>query len=191
MNSEFSDKINMDDLYERKKKTEEVKIQVYNRILNRVHKKIKSISRSRNGEKFCFFLIPEFVLGIPKYDIGICTSYIIDKLIDNGFMIKYTHPNLLFISWQHYLPRYQRTQIKKKTGNTVNEFGQIIKKGDANKKNTNTLLLNDKGRQANVKLKTVKKDDTNYKKIANYKPTGNLIYDTSMLKRIETSLDNK
>jgi len=191
MNSEFSDKINMDDLYERKKKTEEVKIQVYNRILNRVHKKIKSISRSRNGEKFCFFLIPEFVLGIPKYDIGICTSYIIDKLIDNGFMIKYTHPNLLFISWQHYLPRYQRTQIKKKTGNTVNEFGQIIKKGDANKKNTNTLLLNDKGRQANVKLKTVKKDDTNYKKIANYKPTGNLIYDTSMLKRIETSLDSK
>jgi len=189
MNSEFSDKINMDELYERKKKTEEVKIQVYNRILNRVHKKIKSISRSRNGEKFCFFLIPEFVLGIPKYDIGICTSYIIDKLIDNGFMIKYTHPNLLFISWQHYLPRYQRTQIKKKTGNTVNEFGQIIKKGDANKKNTNTLLLNDKGRQANVKLKTVKKDDTNYKKIANYKPTGNLIYDTSMLKRIETSLD--
>ena len=56
-------------------------------------------------------------------------------------MIKYTHPNLLFISWQHYLPRYQRTQIKKKTGNTVNEFGQIIKKGDANKKNTNTLLM--------------------------------------------------
>ena len=189
MNNEFSDKINMDELYDQRKKTEEVKIQVYNRILNRVHRKIKTTSRNRNSEKFCFFIIPEFVLGIPKYDVGICTSYIIDKLIDNGFMVKYTHPNLLFISWQHYLPRYQRTEIKKKTGNTVNEFGQIIKKGDKNKKDTNTLLLNDKGRQTNIKLKTVKKEDTNYKKIANYKPTGNLIYDTSMLKRIETSLD--
>ena len=189
MDNEFSDKINMDELYDQRKKTEEVKIQVYNRILNRVHKKIKTTSRSRNSEKFCFFLIPEFVLGIPKYDIGICTSYIIDKLIDNGFMIKYTHPNLLFISWQHYIPRYQRTQIKKKTGHTVNEFGQIIKKGEGKeKKDTNTLLLNDKG---NIKLKAVKKDQQNYKDIKKYKPTGNLIYDTNMLKTIETSLDKK
>ena len=189
MNNEFSDKINMDELYDQKKKTEEVKIQVYNRILNRVHKKIKTTSRSRNSEKFCFFLIPEFVLGIPKYDIGICTSYIIDKLIDNGFMVKYTHPNLLFISWQHYVPRYQRTQIKKKTGHTVNEFGQIIKKGEGNKKkDTTTLLLNDKG---NIKLKAAKKDQQNYKDIKKYKPTGNLIYDTNMLKTIETSLDKK
>jgi len=189
MNGEFSDKINMDELYDQKKKTEEIKIQVYNRILNRVHKKIKTTSRNRNSEKFCFYLIPEFVLGIPKYDIGICTSYIVDKLIDNGFMIKYTHPNLLFISWQHYLPRYQRTQIKKKTGHTVNEFGQIIKKSDNNeKKDTNTLLLNDKG---NVKLNTIKKDQKNYKDIKKYIPTGNLIYNTNMLKTIETSLDKK
>lgn len=189
MNNEFSDKINMDELYDQRKKTEEVKIQVYNRILNRVHRKIKTTSRNRNSEKFCFFIIPEFVLGIPKYDIGICTSYIIDKLIDNGFMVKYTHPNLLFISWQHYVPRYQRTQIKKKTGHTVNEFGQIIKKGGGKeKKDTNTLLLNDKG---NIKLKTVKKDQQNYKDIKKYKPTGNLIYDTNMLKTIDTSLDKK
>ena len=44
MNNEFSDKINMDELYDQRKKTEEIKIQVYNRILNRVHKKIKTIS---------------------------------------------------------------------------------------------------------------------------------------------------
>ena len=189
MNDEFSDKINMDELYEQRKKTEEVKIQVYNRILNRVHKKIKTTSRNRNSEKFCFFLIPEFVLGIPKYDIGICTSYIIDKLIDNGFMVKYTHPNLLFISWQHYIPRYQRAQIKKQTGHTVNEFGQIIRKGDKNqKKDSTTLLLNDKG---NTKLKAVKKTQENYKDIKKYKPTGNLIYNNSILKTIETSLDKK
>ena len=129
MNGEFSDKINMDELYDQRKKTEEIKIQVYNRILNRVHKKIKTISRNRNSDKFCFFLIPEFVLGIPKYDIGICTTYIIDKLIDNGFMIN--------------------------------------------------------------KLNTIKKVQDNYKDVKKYKPTGNLIYNTNMLKTIETSLDKK
>ena len=189
MQDEYPDKINMDDLYEQKRKTEEVKIQVYNRILNRVHKKIKTISRSRNSDKFCFFLLPEFVLGIPKYDMGVCTSYIIDKLIDNGFMVKYTHPNLLFISWQHYIPRYERVKIKKLTGNTVNEFGQIVKKSDKKKDtNHNNLLLNGK---KNEKVEVKKKDTTQYNDIKNYKPTGNFIYDNSIIKRIDNALDKQ
>lgn len=190
MQEEYPDKINMDDLYEQRKKTEEIKIQVYNKILNRVHKKIKTISRSRNGEKFCFYVLPEFVLGIPKYDIGICTSYIIDKLSDNGFLVKYTHPNLLFISWQHYVPRYQRNNIKKLTGHTVNQFGQIIKNGDKKnqQQNLNALLLNGK---KNEKIEIKKKDNTQYKDIKKYKPTGNLIYDNSIIKRIDNALDKK
>ena len=78
----FNEKINMDDLYTQRKKTDEHKIKIYQKILARVHKKIKTISRSRNDERFCFFLLPEFVLGIPRYDIATCTSYIISKLID-------------------------------------------------------------------------------------------------------------
>ena len=67
-----------------------------------------------------------------------CTSYIIEKLIDNGFMIKYTHPNLLFISWRHYIPHYERAKIKKNTGVSVDGWGNVVvnkkdKKDDGNR----------------------------------------------------------
>ena len=75
---------------------------------------------------FCCFVIPEFLLGTPRYDSGACIAYIIDKLKENGFSIKYTHPNLLFISWAHYIP-YVRSDYKKKTGITVDGFGNLLK----------------------------------------------------------------
>jgi hypothetical protein len=59
----------MDELFNRRKITEEHKIKIYQRILARVHTRIKSTSRARASEKFCFYLIPEFVLGIPRYDL--------------------------------------------------------------------------------------------------------------------------
>ena len=47
-----------------------------------------------------------------------------DKLTTNGFVIKYTHPNLLFISWKHWIPSYVRTEFKKKTGKNIDGFGE-------------------------------------------------------------------
>ena len=45
--------------------------------------------------KCCWFVIPEFMLGLPKYDTGACTAYLMGKLEENGFIVKYTYPNLL------------------------------------------------------------------------------------------------
>ena len=52
------------------------------------------------------------MIGIPKFDHGSCVAYIINKLRENGFNVRYTHPNLLFISWNHILPSYMRKKIK-------------------------------------------------------------------------------
>ena len=193
MNDEdFKVKMDMDDLYKQKKLSEEHKIKIYQRILARVHKKIKTTSRMRNSSKFCFFLLPEFILGIPRYDMVHCTSYVIEKLIDNGFMIKYTHPNLLFISWQHYVPHYQRAQIKKKTGVSVDSYGRVVNK--KNKKeddgNINNLLLKN-GPKEEKKGILKKGSNKNYKDISSYKPTGNLIYNTKLLQKIEDVTDSK
>ena len=143
MDDNFNEKLNLDDLYKQKKITQEHKIKIYQRVLARVHSKIKATSRMRNSDKFTFFLLPEFILGVPRYDMVECTSYVIEKLIDNGFMIKYTHPNLLFISWQHYIPNYQRVQIKKKTGLSVDAYGRVVNKKNKkeDKGDINTLLL--------------------------------------------------
>ena len=191
MDEDFNEKLNMDELYKQKQQSEEHKIKIYQRVLARVHKKIKATSRMRNSDKFTFFLLPEFILGVPRYNMVECTSYVIEKLIDNGFMIKYTHPNLLFISWQHYVPNYQRAQIKKKTGLSVDAYGRVVNKKNKkeDKGDINTLLL--KNGSKNEKKGILKKgNDKNYKSISSYKPTGNLIYNTKLIQKIEDVTDN-
>ena len=190
MDEPFNEKLNLDDLYERTRETSQTKIKTYQKILARIHTRIKAISRQRNNNKFCMFVIPEFILGIPRYDIAECTNYVIEKLTDNGFQLKYTYPNLLFISWQHYIPKYQRSEIKKKTGVAVDGFGNVVSKKNKNNRddsNPNSLLLMDK----NVKMKDGKKKPSNFKSTSSYKPTGNLIYNTNLLEKIDLSLDNK
>ena len=190
MDEPFNEKLNLDELYERTRETSQTKIKTYQKILARIHTRIKAISRQRNNNKFCMFVIPEFILGIPRYDIAECTNYVIEKLTDNGFQIKYTYPNLLFISWQHYIPKYQRCEIKKKTGVAIDGFGNVVTKNNKNNKdnsNPNSLLLMDK----NVKMKDGKKKPSNFKSTSSYKPTGNLIYNTNLLKKIDLSLEKK
>ena len=190
MDEPFNEKLNLDELYERTRETSQTKIKTYQKILARIHTRIKAISRQRNNNKFCMFVIPEFILGIPRYDIAECTNYVIEKLTDNGFQLKYTYPNLLFISWQHYIPKYQRSEIKKKTGVAIDGFGNVVSKKDKNNRdnsNPNSLLLMDK----NVKMKDGKKKPSNFKSTSSYKPTGNLIYNTNLLEKIDLSLEKK
>ena len=190
MDEPFNEKLNLDELYARTRETSQTKIKTYQKILARIHTRIKAISRQRNNNKFCMFVIPEFILGIPRYDIAECTNYVIEKLTDNGFQIKYTYPNLLFISWQHYIPKYQRSEIKKKTGVAIDGFGNVVTKNNKNNKdnsNPNSLLLMDK----NVKMKDGKKKPSNFKSTSSYKPTGNLIYNTNLLEKIDLSLEKK
>lgn len=190
MDEPFNEKLNLDELYERTRETSQTKVKTYQKILARIHTRIKAISRQRNNNKFCMFVIPEFILGIPRYDIAECTNYVIEKLTDNGFQLKYTYPNLLFISWQHYIPKYQRSEIKKKTGVAIDGFGNVVSKKNKNNRddsNPNSLLLMDK----NVKTKDGKKKPSNFKSTSSYKPTGNLIYNTNLLEKIDLSLEKK
>ena len=101
--NEVIEKINLDDLYEKKKVHDKQTTNNYNKILNRVHTKIKTTARVQLKEQHCWFLVPEMMLGVPKYNQATCISYIIDKLQTNGFIVRYTHPNMLFISWSHWV----------------------------------------------------------------------------------------
>ena len=160
------------------------KIEIYNKVLNRIHTRIKITSRQKKNNQFCWFVVPEVILGEPRYDPKNCIPYLIEKLKDNGFLVKYTHPNLLFLTWQHYIPSYVRTEIKKREGIAVDGFGNIIKQENKKKDNENSLLFNDK-KKTNEK----KKNDENYKSINTYKPTGNFVYSNDMLKKMEDKIE--
>jgi hypothetical protein len=181
--NDFSEKINLDDLYEKKKQYDLHKLDLYNKILNRIHVKIKTISRQKIDEQFCWFVVPEVIIGVPKYDQGDCIGYLVNKLKDNGFAVKYYHPNTLFICWNHFVPSYVRTELKKKTGIVIDEYGNKIneEKSDIVKKeSTDNFILN------NGKPQSV--NDKKYTPINTYKPTGNFIYNKEQISSLEKKL---
>jgi len=182
---DFSEKLNIDELYEKKRQQDLNKLALFNKMLNRIHVKIKTVSRQKIDEQFCWYLVPEIIIGIPKYDQGACIAYLMDKLKTSGFNVRYIHPNLLFISWVHWIPSYVRTEIKKKTGISLNEYGQKIEEGEdemkmiSNSSDPNDYLLKQNEIQ---KDKQQKKE---YTPIKSYKPSGNLLYDDDILNKIE------
>lgn len=122
----FNEKIDLDELYEKKREHDLSKLDIFNKLLNRVHLKIKMTSRQRIDEQFCWFVVPEMMIGVPRYDHADCVAYLVDKLQENGFYIKYTHPNLLLVSWKHWIPGYVRTEIKKKTNVSIDGYGNVM-----------------------------------------------------------------
>ena len=60
----------------------------------------KQILKYANHDKYrCFFTVPEFILGLPRYNLNAAILYVIEKLKSKGFLIKYYHPNILYVSW--------------------------------------------------------------------------------------------
>ena len=180
----FSEKISIDELYEKKRQQDLIKLELFNKILNRIHVRIRTASRQKSDDQFCWYLVPETMIGVPKYDQAGCIAYIMDKLKTNGFNVRYIHPNLLFISWLHWIPSYVRTELKKKTGVLINEFGEKI---EEETEDTETNLQNNPNdyvlkKENNQKSKLPKKE---YTPINSYKPSGNLIYDDNLLNKIE------
>ena len=193
------DKINLDDLFEKKREISENKLQLYNKILNRIHEKIKLTSRIQQGkEQFCWYLIPEMMIGISRYDVGECTDYILRKLRDNDFVVRYTHPNLVFISWAHWIPGYVRQEYKKQTGTAIDGYGnlanskpQIENNPSTEPENPNDILFtkHKSGSNATNSGNSGNSDNTSnnsnreYNSTKNYKPAG--IYNNDIMQKIQ------
>ena len=180
--SNESHKLNLDELYEKKQQQDLNTLGLYNRILGRIHNRIKTVSRQQTKEQFCWYVMPETIIGVPKYDYGACTAYIIDQLRENGLVVKYTHPNLLLISWGTWCPSYVRNEIKKKTGVVIDGNGKRLDK------ETVQASANDDPNELMFHRKTGVNDQVKpgkeYTPIDTYKPSG-LIYNENLLRKIE------
>lgn len=176
---DFSEKINMDELFEKKKQHDLEQLNLYNKVLNRIHVKIKTTSRQKKDEQHCWFVVPEVIMGVPRYDQGACIAYVVDKLEVNGFSVKYIHPNVLFICWKYWVPSYVRDQLKKKAGIRVNEFGKPIQEEDSKEETDNTIGLSTKKTITGGKSNQV--DKKNYNSTKNYKPSGKLVYNDDLI----------
>ena len=178
---EAQQKINIDDLYEKKHQRDLKQLAIFNKILNRIHKRIQLTGRNKRNDRHIWFTVPEYIFGEPVYNKGECISYLVVKLEDNGFQVKYIHPNTLFVSWKHWIPAYVRNEVKKKTGNVIDELGNIVHKKNDNEDedDINGKMMNDKNGNP------VQKDGKQYTPINQYKPSGNLVYKPEFFEKIE------
>ena len=75
------------------------KFKLYKKVLNRIYRKIEQTSNSY--ESSLFYQIPEYIFGIPRYNIIETSKYIVAKLQEQGYVVVYTPPNFIFVSWEH------------------------------------------------------------------------------------------
>ena len=155
-------RLNIDELFETKKKSDLNRLSIYSKLLSRIHHKIKMTSKQSNNSQFCSFIMPEVLLGYPNYDFSECLTFIIDRLNNDGFITRYIHPNLIFICWSHWVPGYVRDELKKKTNTEVNSFGET--------KPDKTVVRFEK---------------TETKPVSNYKPSGMFVYDEDLIKSMK------
>jgi hypothetical protein len=215
---EVPEKISLDELYEGKQKRDLRVLSTFKTVLARVHKQIKLTSRQKIDQQYCWFVIPEFMFGIPSYNHQDCAVFIVSKLQENGFLVKYTHPNLLLISWQHWVPSYVRQELKKKTGMEIDGTGSFVKKPGDNA--ANSLNLNSDGMRnipmnpmanfvnnstnpvnmetnmnintnTSINLNTNTNETKDYKDIKSYNPTGGLVYKEQLLQDLHRKLKLK
>lgn len=180
---EAQTKVNIDDLYEKKHQRDLKQLSTFNKILNRIHKRIRTTSRTKCHDTHIWFTVPEYLFGEPNYDKGECLGYLVSKLEDNGFYTRYIHPNTLFVSWENWVPAYTRNEIKKRMGVILDERGNVLEKLNENieieSHDPNQRLLN-MNTAANAK-----KDQKQFTPIDKYKPTGNLVYNPEMFEKLE------
>ena len=171
-------KINIDELYEKRQSRELKQVSIFNKILNRIHKRIQFTGKNKTTDKHIWFNVPEYIFGEPIYNKGDCIGYLYTKLQDNGFHIRYMHPNTLFVSWAHWIPSYVRQEIKKKTGMVIDQNGNIISTSeDQDSNDPNSNMLNN--------TKQTGKPQKEYTPVSDYKPSGKLVYDNEMFSKLE------
>lgn len=168
---EAAKQIDINDLYEKDKKRNQNLISGFNKILNRIHTRIRLTSKTKWSDRHIFYMVPEILFGQPYYDKAHCIAFLTTQLQNNHFHTRYIHPNTLFISWQHFIPTFVRDEIKNKTGIVMDSLGQI---------------QNDPTAAAAAAAEATESDKKKkYKSIDKYKPTRQFVYNPELFDQIE------
>jgi hypothetical protein len=98
--------LNPSDLYDKRKTKDAGRLRAYNKILEQIYNRIRTISKLPNSQCFLLYTVPPFILGLPKLDLEDCVVYLIYQLRHAGYEIRYSPPNMIYISWLHHEKSY-------------------------------------------------------------------------------------
>ena len=135
--------IDMKELYSKINQKKLRRMELYDFILKKCHSRI--LYNSGLQRTYCFYQIPEFVIGTPLYDVLELRNYIMNSLKTNGFDILYIDPNWLFIYWnvkgaksltkntnvtKQVKNQYKSTDTYKPTGNFIYDDSSLMNMTD-------------------------------------------------------------
>lgn len=103
-------RLNPKDLFERRVKRDHARLRAYNQLLNTIHQRIYTTSQMSGNANFITYTVPPFIFGLPKLDLQDCIVYLVWMLRQSAYEVRYTYPNLLYISWRHHEKNYLMTQ---------------------------------------------------------------------------------
>ena len=97
-------------LFEKRVARDSAKLRAYNQVLQQIQNRIKMTATLPGNPNYLLYTVPPFILGLPAIDLQDCIVYIVHQLRTGGFEVRFTYPNLLYISWKHYEQEYMREQ---------------------------------------------------------------------------------
>jgi hypothetical protein len=171
-------KLNIDDLYERNRQENLKQIACYNKILNRIHTQIRIENKT---SQIMWYTVPTQIYGEAVYELRQCIPYVFVKLEEDGFRVRFMPPNILEISWAHWIPTYMRNEIFKKTGVKVDCNGRVISTPE------DIAAEEAKREEAAASARQEKRKQT-YTSTKDYRPTGDLVYNPAIFDRLEKKL---
>ena len=119
----MSSQIDINSLFETTNHKTLKRLETYDKILQQCHCRIKYYSKFEKTT--CFFAIPEFIIGVPLFNVEELRTYMMNSLKKNGFKLMYLHPNWLMIDWTDKKKSLQK--VKKATDITQSTVKKIQK----------------------------------------------------------------
>jgi hypothetical protein len=92
-------------LFNERASRDKARLRAYNQLLEQIYNRIQS-SAKVVGNTWIIYTVPPFVFGLPKIDLEDCVVYLVFQLRQVGYEVRYTYPNLLYISWKHHERNY-------------------------------------------------------------------------------------
>ena len=93
----MSQQLSIYDIHNEINRRKEIRTKSYKKVLEVCENKIRTASEK---ELFKIYIdVPEFIIGLPIYDISDCIKYITSNLERNGFLVQYYFPKTLYVSW--------------------------------------------------------------------------------------------
>lgn len=93
-------------LFEKREKRDKSRLKAYNQLLEQIQHRIYTTSQLPGNPSYLVYNVPPFILGLPSMDLQDCIVYLVFQLRNNGFEVRFTYPNLLYISWASYEKEY-------------------------------------------------------------------------------------